>query len=451
LDTFESIGGHHVPPSPEPTPGVPRQYLLDGHQRLSTLFGALVPRTQNLKVEFDSRDAGGEVDWNIFYELQEEDFLIQGHRQRESTWIPTSILLDSIALLKFQRGLSKVSNSDVLIDRSDHLANAFRNYKIPLVPIVTDNLEDATKAFQRINSSGTQMSDVHMVTALTYHEGFDLAEQFRAKLGLKISNPDAEQTSRAVNRDPNLVNEATKNIISAAQFLSEHCSVPSPQFTPYSYQIVLLAEAFRENQHPDQDVCDALKRWLWRTTYTGYFLGARDRDVNSALEDIRSLARDGTHSRVLSPREPVECLPKRYDFRSARGKAIIFRLAELGPKQEDATPINVRSAFLELGPNVMSQFIKPDKRNNFDTAGPENRFISPPTIRPQLFHLMSLPIAEYIYDVPVLESHAIPQEAFRALSAGDKAEFLKSRRRRLVELEREYVESIGLTYTTEIT
>ena len=62
---------------------------------------------------------------------------------------------------------------------------------------------------------------------------------------------------------------------------------------------------------------------------------------------------------------------------------------------------------------------------------------------------MFLVFEDDTYTRDVLESHAITEEAFRALAADDPARFLSLRRRRLIELERGFAESIGLNYTME--
>jgi hypothetical protein len=62
--------------------------------------------------------------------------------------MPVNVLLDSLALLKFQRTLK----DEKLIEKTNQLSNTFRNYKIVVVPIATDDLEYATTVFRRINS-----------------------------------------------------------------------------------------------------------------------------------------------------------------------------------------------------------------------------------------------------------------------------------------------------------
>ena len=294
LDTFPTIGGIAVPRRGDLAEGTARQYLLDGHQRLSTLFSAL-SGGQGAPSEAEEEEFGLRAG-DMFYDLRKEEFVVVDRdQQTPPAWLPLSIVLDSIALLKYQRGLQAGSETDHLIGVVDNLANRFRNYKIPIIPLVSDDLESATIAFQRINSSGRQMDDTHMVVALTYSKDFDLARELervqselasvdwedfepkyilatvRAKSGLEISTPNAERTSEILRKTPEVLDEVVAAITRTAQFLREDCCIPSPEFVPYSYQAVILSYAFIVCAAPDRETRRALQNWLWTTAYTGFF------------------------------------------------------------------------------------------------------------------------------------------------------------------------------------
>ncbi|MCP4697328.1 MAG: DUF262 domain-containing protein [Gammaproteobacteria bacterium] len=157
LSIRDEIGGLKTPSPPEPT--ALHIYLLDGHQRLATLYGTLKRPVNNRLSKVNGRE------WQFFYDLENEVFHIKKQQDKpRDAWMPVNVLLNSIALLRFQRTL----HDESLIERADQIAYAFRNYKIGVIPIVTNDLEHAATAFQRINSSGTVMSDVDMIAALTY-------------------------------------------------------------------------------------------------------------------------------------------------------------------------------------------------------------------------------------------------------------------------------------------
>jgi hypothetical protein len=470
LKTFDTLGGYVMPPPPQPTPGATRQYLLDGHQRLSTLFGALNPVRREATAP-SQREPVIEVPPRYFYDLENQDFVLP------KTWdlqfaellgtplLPTNILFDSIALLKFQRGLL----DNALVERVDALSNVFRNYKIPIVPLVTDNLEDATKAFQRINSSGTAMSDFHMVAALTYKgEEFDLAalmdaekeklaeigwdsldEKYilatiRAHKGLPIASPNADATSKALRKNPELVKEASLNLRRAALFLKEDCGLLSPQLLPYSFQAVVLAEAFRETPEPSPAARSELAKWFWRTSYTAYFLGARDKEMNNALRETRKLAKGERLEGTGESQVRIEPLPSRHDFRNARSKAFLLRLADLSPLAYDGQAFDAKGCLASHGPRAAMQLLAPKESDLPGFSGPENRFL----VQPEKTHAFRdyLMKGSGVPSAAILASHALDIDMIAVLRRGDYQQFLQMRRQRLLSIEAEFVKNLGLVY-----
>jgi hypothetical protein len=315
------------------------------------------------------------------------------------------------------------------------------------------------------------MSDFHMVAALTFTDQFDFAEKMeeattklaevgwekldekyilatvRAHAGLRIVSPDADSTSKVITENHQLLDKATENLRRAAKFLLTDCGVPSPQLLPYSYQAVVLAEAFRNAPEAGVLVREALTHWFWRTTYVAYFLGARDNDVNDALNEARELARTGKSSAKGPASRIVEALPKRHDFRNARSKAFLLRLATLAPQAHDKARFDATECLAAHEARAAMQLITSGGMTAKHYNGPENRFIVEPekasAFREHLLQPRSTLSPEF------LASHAITQEAAAALERCDYSVFLTLRRSHLLELEAGFVESLGLQYSTD--
>ncbi len=127
------------------------RFVLDGHQRLATLFGALRPRRQ---MELVSAPDPGEPYWEILYDLEAEDFLLAEDKGGGAVCVSLRILLDSVESLRFERSLIERPAADLreLVPRFEDLRTAFQRYKIPIISIVTDDLDQATRTFERVNS-----------------------------------------------------------------------------------------------------------------------------------------------------------------------------------------------------------------------------------------------------------------------------------------------------------
>jgi len=457
LITFDKIGGLSVPHPPKPNSHIPRSYLLDGHQRLSTLFGTL-KRPVNEALE-NKANIVDDVNWRIYYDLEEEDFLLLKMRDTPKfNWMPANFLLDSLALLKFLRTLK----DDELIQRADRLSRTFISYKVPLVVIETDDLEHATTAFQRINSSGTQMSNVDMVAALSWSQDFDLKEKIlevqekladigwekfgeklilfacQAILGLEICKANADTTSQKIKENPEILDEVAANFIKVANFL-KNCGIYSPQMLPYGYQSVLLAEAIRANHLPNDTVSQELQNWLWRTAYTEEFSGINEANMQRILEDILSIAK-GKAYKIGKLTAKIAPLPKQFHFKSSRAKLLALRLAELKPQSIDGKPLKSGEQLALHSRYAILRLISGD-------SSPENCFIVKPQTFSKFRAYLLTPSKTWAHDF--LRSHAISKTAAQALKQGDYDKFLAERRNTLIKLEKSFIQPLGLDYDSE--
>lgn len=346
-----------------------RDYLLDGVQRLSTLYGALnSPSSSAIQVadlEEEEEEEEQQIPVRIYFDLKKLDFLfLKPEEELCLHYLPLNILLDSVALLRYQRSLGQFDDSELMVEQCDHLAGAFRQYKVPIIPIATDDISLATLTFQRINSQGQKMSDYHMLHALTWSASFDLMRSLthlrnewlspvgwneidvdpilkvlKLTLKLDVYKADIEELSKRVTADPIALTFAVNGVALAANFLKNEMAIPSHEFVPYSLQIVLLADILRKFPNLDQQQTKLLKDWFWYVTYSEAFSGISDDKVRMAHEDLISM---------LIARKPVwrnkniyeGPLPiRRYDFRSARTKSFILNMARIkaiGKSSDDA-------------------------------------------------------------------------------------------------------------------
>jgi len=342
-----------------------------------------------------------------------------------------------------------------LVRRANQLSKAFLEYKMVLVSIETDDLEQATLAFKRINSSGTEMGDVDMVAALSWSEQFDLREKMeevreklgevgwetledklilsacRAALGLNLYEANAEETSQLIKDHPQILEEVANHLIRTAQFLAKYCGIYSPNLLPYTYQSVLLTEALRGNPRPNDAITQELKNWWWRTAYTERFSGINEAGMQRALEEILDLAQGQSyHSGKL--KEKIAPLPKNFNFASARAKLLVLRLAELKPQSQDGIVLN-------HGSQAMFRLIR-------GNSIPGNCFLVEP-VNSSKFRNYLLKPTDWHEDF--LKSHAISPTAAHALKQDDYSKFLEERRKTLIDLEKAFIEPLGLDYEEE--
>jgi hypothetical protein len=471
LDTFPSIGGIKVPKGPVSTPGIARQYLLDGHQRLSTLFNALSSSSglSGVDLDLDSDLLAGD----IIYNLRAEEFEVTSRRSKNLSYLlPLGVLLDSISLLKFQRDLISEFDADMLVSRADTLANRFRNYKIPIIPIVTDDLEAATRAFERINSTGVRMDDYHMVAALTYSKNFSLSDKIeeakerlqeiswgdldekyilaviRAREGLDISSPNALSTSQFIKRNPGVISEAVTAISDAASFFRHDCLMPSPDFIPYSYQFVFMSYAFFGGVGREIAILEKLKSWLWRTTYTGFFRGARESDLRRAKQQIDDIILGVDDFNVKGePKVIIRAERGKFDFRSARSRAIVNRIAHLRVSKTPHRSEDVLYTMSVMGSRCLHPIVSSRQFSGSESRNFENRFLV--AVDENIDVRGDLERAFLFGDDAFLASHGVNRKAVEDLLDGDAAGFFARRRELILAEEKKFVEGLGFLYLSK--
>ena len=353
MESTRRIGPMEISPRPDGMIG----YLLDGQQRVSTLVGTL-RLTDGMNATVD------QVDWRVYCNLDTREFHRAPAEGVGPQHFPVRSLLNTAgffeACRRIQSEIDDPVRSQKWLDEADRLANAFRDYQLPLIRIRDADLDSAVTVFARLNRTGRKMAADEMVSALTYQRGqFHLAQEmnnFKVELAQKrFGNLDRVFLFRAVlaalGRDiyakdwadlmvkpevrealPGVFESAREGVRRALEFLAS-LGVTSDRLLPYGLQLVFLGEFFRQCPQPTASVADLLNRWFWVTSFTGWFGAVRLTQTRLALSEIRNLA-TGVETRfsVVNLEAQAQPFPDRFDGRSARVRAFLLYLASLEPR-----------------------------------------------------------------------------------------------------------------------
>lgn len=458
LKTYKRLGPYALP---EVAERELHTYVLDGHQRLSTLYGALKNEEPTSEAEDEARR------WPIYFDLERQEFRLASRASHIAiTWLPLSRLFDPVELYDFQKRLIK-NGQEKLARRAETIANKFKDYQLPIIPIVTEDLAQATESFQRVNSQGTKMSEVHMVNALMWSKNFDLNERLAEiadRLGesgwgqiesdvlldtiklsrdLDIYTATPREVIAVLREDPALLEQLPKYIECVIEFLAERCRVNGPAILPYKYQLAILADAARlKDGKFNKQLGDKLEEWFWLTTYTEYFSGMTSTQLRNAARHVRALVNEDVPPRP--PDLPKEVLPiRRFDFNSVRSRALVLLLLNQNPHSPVAGT-NMAEIIGELGVDAIPKIFSQHDLGPNSSSGPENRWIVPPKQRRRLIRILADPNQKV--EVSILKSHVISAKSRTALIKGDLAGFLSYRAKQLIALERDFVVSLGLEY-----
>lgn len=344
LTTERNLGNFDLPDTPEK---YPRNYVLDGQQRLVTIYGVLQwsgdPKEDNI--------------FNISFDLQSKKFFHTIYPPFP-THIAMNILFDTRRFRAFQNTLPVLQNGQEYLDSTDVLLETFREYSIPVVTVTEASVENIASIFERINSTGTKLTVYDLMVAATWSSKFDLREKIEDSLedlidkdyrdispvsvlqilAAHIDNSAKRQTVLELRKHPSDeltakmadVSEALKR---AVDFLITEVYAKSSDFLPYERQLVALAYVYTKIRMPHQNQINNLRRWFWRTSFSERYRrggeGLFDDDLTNV---VASLDNPAVLDRFGKP--PASDDIKRTEFRSASAfsNAFVDLLASYHPR-----------------------------------------------------------------------------------------------------------------------
>lgn len=469
IAVFKSIGPWDLPELANVEAG--RQYVLDGLQRLSTLYVVLTPNKKRAEdAEPPMGDQGGEdapreiyvdLSTNALEVFEETDELDEETARRVNRSVLLTDVLDSRRLLKRQRTFNGLHDADALIERSDRVAETLRNYKVPIVPFVSDDLEQVTRAFQLVNSQGTQMSRVHMVNALAWQKDFnflDTIEELRREsltelgwdqldetvllrcfalaVGLESYGFKVEDLAKELRyHHDTAARKVADSLRTIASLLRKVCHIRSQALVPYSTQIVVLFGALCDLGTLSKAQRAVARDWVWFTSYVEAFSGATNASmVGRVIERLKDALMGKEfvweHRRAL--RRPF---PPQVDFRHARARVLALRLAEKRATSEK----NHRAyrILAEEGAAALPNVLPSSSGKGSWRFGRGARVL---VARDELAALRSELDGEY--DATLGARHVISEAAWAAYREGRFEEFVKTRDQDLESLEKKHFDSV---------
>ena len=459
IESTERIGPVDIGPSPGGMIG----YLLDGQQRVSTLVGTL-------RLTDDMEHFVHEVDWCVYCDLDTGEFQRAPREGPGPQHFPVRSLLNTVgffdACRRIQSEVDDPVRSRRWLEEADRLANAFRDYQLPLIHIREADLDSAVAVFARLNRSGRKMAPDEMVSALTYQKGqFHLAQkldEFQAELNKRrFGNLDRVFLLRAVlaalGRDiyakdwaklmveqevreklPAAFESAADGIRCALEFLNR-LGVTSDRLLPYGLQLVMLGEFFRQCPQPESRVVEFLKRWFWVTSFTGWFGGVNTAQAERALNEMRERAKGReTKFSVVNLSAPAQPFPERFDGRSARVRTFLLYLASLKPRSLQGNghldPGGLLSTF---GTGAVGYVSSNQPQLAHLIRSPANRMFLDRDHVGQAFGTLKGLSDSRLHEL--LHTHGFPNKSIQWLGQNDRAGLIEGRLQALIAGERDFM------------
>ena len=298
---------------PDPKADYPIDYVLDGQQRVTAIFGVFqsdLPVAKSFgweKIYFDLQAESNAQDAQ-FVALADTDVSPARH-------FPLNAIFDTQAYRKATKHFD-----DDTAKRIDDMQAVFKETQIPLQLSTTEDKATVAIIFERVNRQGVRLDTLQLLSAWTWSEDFQLHEQFAelseqlgpfgfAEVGedtnlllrccaavlAKDAAPEALMRLNGQTVRENF-GRILNGVKGAVDYLRTHFNVFSLDNLPFPTIIVPLSVFFAVEGNGEVTLTDqqrrAINRWFWRSAFSKRYSAGVLRNLKTDIEEMEKL-RDG--------------------------------------------------------------------------------------------------------------------------------------------------------------
>ena len=304
LRTERNLGPYKLP---DIESEYPLDYVLDGQQRITSIFGIF---QTSLKPE-DSE----ETNWTeLFFEFNSKDsipfiYLDELENYDSNKYFPLKYVFDFTKWRKATRNLD-----EQLAKQIDNLVEKFTHARIPIERFESEEREYVATIFERINKQGVELDTLQLLSVWNWSDDFDLQEKFReiqedlqpfgfgkisSDLLLKCCSAVVKNSAKPeafLNLPSNEVREefdkVRTGIFQAIDFLKQEFNIVLLKLLPMENILIVLASFFASSKKQPspipQEQNQLIKKWFWRSCFSERY--AR-RGIKSTETDIQEITK----------------------------------------------------------------------------------------------------------------------------------------------------------------
>ena len=368
---------------PEPAPGFPISYILDGQQRLTSLYVTI----NGLTVR--SQDYG-----RICIDLQRAEEFMQNQEEGfdEDIFVtrnPNNVRYVSVADLlgpDFHEAYKTVA--DEWKDLLNSVRNRFTTYPFSVVWVRDQPLGEVVEIFQRINQGGKRLSRYDLVCANLWTPDFDFRKQvatFNQQLAAsgfgKIDETIVTQafalilrgkctTATELDLKTDEVHNAWYDVITAVtqavDFVQANLGVKRADFLPYRGILSVLAVYFYNQKSRAMTAThrEVLWEWFWRVALSERYGSTSPSRMAEDAQKLNDLIAGKSPAFAYPTKATPEAVARvrMTSTTSALRNAILCMLALRQPLNlKDNSPVNISDAFF-------ATFTKAERHHIFPNA-----------------------------------------------------------------------------------
>lgn len=436
-------------PFPKSPVEFPVSYVLDGLQRLSSLYGV-----------FHYGDRTSATIFDVTFDLEDQSFAHAADHAMLSLPVPLNAIFNPRRMLDVQRGIIEKGLGDEYLSRLTNLQARFQEYMVPLVTLSERDLEEVVVIFERVNSTGTKLSRVDFMRAITWSAQFDLnhaLDDIRSELepaGFDISDDTIVKAMGLIfDLDPlpdvllALRRESSNDLGAAARrtvevflrvftFLREKLLIFSNEFVPYEGQMLVIFRIFRDVDHLSELQAAALRAWFFYISFDEVLQGRPDHVVARMIRSVGAQLADGRIDLPINALDNERFIRRRMLKGKALTTAFVTMMAglkpvslitdEVIPAEELTGSYSTRNFVpilsLEEIVGVRSQLLSARTPANVLVISPAEYSVKPEDAKGFVLARAASPDGQ-----EALDRQLISPEAIEALRTGNDEAFLQTR------------------------
>ncbi len=310
LRSYKEIGHHKLPETPT---GDYAQYILDGQQRITSLYAI----RKGLRITKD----GKEIDYrdifiNLDYDAVSDEQIAVTEQEEGKDYVAVHDLLSKNMRILF-KGLS-----DEKAGLVEDYKNKLTTYDFPTITIKDYPIEIACDVFTRINTGGKPLTLFEIMVAMTYDEkkGFDLAQKYeelcygtdKSADYLEKAKYDTIPASTVMQAVAAIILESVRakdilkirrdvfidnwknmesSVFTTVNFLRTTLRIPVSQLLPYPALLVPLTYFFHKNknQKPNNIQAKLLEQFFYWVSLTSRYSSATETKIGEDLKKMNSI------------------------------------------------------------------------------------------------------------------------------------------------------------------
>jgi hypothetical protein len=399
LNDIKNIGNLDLPAVPD---DIKIQYVLDGQQRITSLYAAFLGAKIQKEGEKKITDYGA-IYVNLEGDIDDNDEQIVVSELPEET----SITLNEI--LNFNENLLKIKEnySDEDFKRIHQYSQTFSTYDFSTIVLRKEDIDSAIEVFTRINTGGQTLTLFEIMSAKTYDEEqkFDMQDRYQkliseltnckydtisssvilSVLGLILSKNKECKRKIILQLDKQKIIDSWDKVISALEHSIDYFRsvyrIPVSAILPYDSLLVPFSYFFyNQNDKPKGNQIKYLEEFFWRMSLSYRYSSSSESKLAQDIKRIDEILkgnRPNYDDVKVYLNSPLDLIDMGFSAGSSYCKAILCLLAYSEPKDfQDNGKVILDNSWLKVANSKNYHHFFPKAFLRKNNIGNENSLVN---------------------------------------------------------------------------